>query len=373
MIIVLTQCFPSRVGGIESLISNLSINLSKREKVIVFADQHNFFYDAIYDQSIKESVLVRRIGGIKYFRRRKKIKELKPFLFSNQVKCIIGESWKSFELCIDLLNSNNIPSICLAHGNEIIKKNEKHFLRIKKTLNKVTSIVCNSDYTKNLISNFCLSKPIIKKIYPGACDYSNVEKISIPNIKGDPILLTLARLEKRKGHKEIIFSIKKLITEFPNIKYIVAGAGSELKNLKKLVSELKLEKNVVFVGNVNDAQKKYLFQKVNLMVMPTLDETAKRSIEGFGIAYLEASFYSIPSIASNIGGTSEAVINDKTGIIIEDINELYKAIRDLLTNKTKRNLLGKAAQKRAISEFNWDNISKNYLKLIDNLINSKHN
>ena len=69
MIIILTQCFPSRIGGIENLVSNLSLNLSLNEKVIVFADKHHVFHDAIYDQSIKEKVLVRRIGGIKFFRR----------------------------------------------------------------------------------------------------------------------------------------------------------------------------------------------------------------------------------------------------------------------------------------------------------------
>ena len=58
MIIVLTQCFPSRIGGIESLVSNLAIGLGKKEKVIVFADQHHLFYDAIYDNQYKDKIIV---------------------------------------------------------------------------------------------------------------------------------------------------------------------------------------------------------------------------------------------------------------------------------------------------------------------------
>ena len=46
MILILTQCFPSRVGGIESLVSNLALELGKNNKVIVFADQHHIFYEA---------------------------------------------------------------------------------------------------------------------------------------------------------------------------------------------------------------------------------------------------------------------------------------------------------------------------------------
>ena len=104
MIIILTQCFPSRVGGIDSLVSNLALGLANKEKVIVFADRHHFFYDAIFDNQNKDKILVRRTSGIKFFRRRKKIKELKPFIESKKVKLVISDTWKSFVLGIYYLN-----------------------------------------------------------------------------------------------------------------------------------------------------------------------------------------------------------------------------------------------------------------------------
>ena len=72
------------------------------------------------------------------------------------------------------------------------------------------------------------------------------------------------------------------------------------KNLKKITRELDIVENVNFLGDINENQKKYLFKNTDLMVMPTLDESKKNSIEGFGIAYLEAAFFGIPSIASNL-------------------------------------------------------------------------
>ena len=86
MIIVLTQCFPPRIGGIENLISNLVLHISEKEKIIVFADQQHVFNDTIYDQSVKDKFHVRRISGLKFFRRRKKIRELEPILMSNENK-----------------------------------------------------------------------------------------------------------------------------------------------------------------------------------------------------------------------------------------------------------------------------------------------
>ena len=370
MILILTQCFPSHLGGVESLVSNLALNLSKSEKIIVFADRHHIFYDAIFDNLHKDEILVRRVGGIKYFRRRRKIKEIKPFIESKQVKMVISDSWKSLELGIDYLNINKIPVICLAHGNELLSNNETKTKRIKNVLSKVNCIIANSIFTKNLVKNLTIPELSVDVIYPGASDLRNIDEKKVLNIIGNPIVLTLARLEKRKGHKFIIQSIKKLLSEFPNLQYIIAGNGPELQNLKKIVKLESLEKNITFVGNINDAQKKYLFEKTNLMIMPTLDDTKNCSIEGFGISYLEAAFFSIPSIASNVGGTPEAVINNITGKIINSIDELYPSIRELLINEKQRLDFGQNAQKRAAAEFNWNFIAKKYLSIINALVNT---
>ena len=367
MIVVLTQCFPSRIGGIETLISNLSLSLSKENKVIVFADRHNLFFDSIYDNQVKNNFLVRRIGGLKFFRRRRKVKELKAFISSGKIECVIADSWKSLELTIDLLNDNKIPTICLAHGNELIQTNLNKNKKIFKTLDNCTSVIANSEFTLKLLTKFNLHKTLLNKIYPGVSDLKNIKEKKISTITGSPIVLTLARLEKRKGHINVIKSIKLLKNEFKNIQYVIAGTGPELKNLKKEVKNSELEKNVIFLGNINDSEKKFIFSKTNLLVMPTIDESEKKSIEGFGIVYLESALYGIPSIASNVGGTPEAVLHNKTGIIINKIDELENTIKELLINNEKRNFLGSQAKKRAIEKFNWDDVSKEYINLIKNM------
>ena len=233
MIIILTQCFPSRVGGIESLISNLALGLSLENKVIVFADRHHIFFDAVYDNQVKDKLLIRRTSGLKFFRRRKKIKDLKPFILSDKVKCVIGDSWKSFELCIDLLNNKKIPTICLAHGNELIQKKPKKIEKIINILNKCNSIVTNSEYTLSLIRSHGVKKPILKRIYPGAAFNQNIKEEKLCIDGGNPTILTLARLEKRKGHIYVLKAIQNLINDFKNLKYIIAEDGPDLKFLKE--------------------------------------------------------------------------------------------------------------------------------------------
>jgi phosphatidylinositol alpha-1,6-mannosyltransferase len=369
MIIILTQCFPPKIGGIESLIENLSIELSKTHEVLVLADQYDkkndSDYDTKYDQNI--SINISRISGIKFFRKRKKLSELKKLLSSNKISHVIADSWKSFELTIDTLNSLSIPSICLAHGNELIVKNSSKKLRVISTLDKVTHIVTNSNFTLSLVNDIGITNQKITCIYPGAQNTIHLDEEIISNINGQPVITTLARLEKRKGHAYILSVIAKLKAEHPNILYIIAGSGIEFENLKKITLELDIIKNVIFLDDINENQKKYLFKNTNLMVMPTLDESKKNSIEGFGIAYLEAAYYGIPSIASNVGGTPEAVIHNETGIIISDMSELYTSLKDLLANRSKLDELGKKAKLRAENYFTWEAIGNKYLQLMQNL------
>jgi len=365
MIVFLTQSFPSRLGGIENLVSNLALNLSKKEKILIFADSHNSLKDSAYDSENKKKISVDRTGGLKFFRRRKKIRKLKTFINHNKVKFVIADTWKSMELVIEFLNNKNIPTICLAHGNELLYGNDVKYNRIKDTLNKVSAIIANSQYTKGLIKDLKLKNKNVSFVYPGANDLRKIEKNSFIELKGEPILITLARLEKRKGHVKIIEAVRKLKLKFPSIKYIIAGEGPERNNLKKIVQKYNLNSSIYFVGLVNESQKKFLYEKADLMVMPTLDESKRRSIEGFGIAYLEAAFFSIPSIASNVGGTPEAVLNNKTGVIIKNFKHLYHSIYKILLNKKLLKRLGKNAQTRAIKEFSWRFVIKNYIKKIN--------
>ena len=365
MIIILTQCFPSKIGGIENLIFNLSYYLSKDNKVIVLADQHNVIKDAIFDNKFKNNFLVRRFGGIKYFRKRNKVRELEKIIDLKKVKAIICDSWKSVEIPIQKFKNKNLPYICLVHGNEVIIKNNKHHNRILNCFKGVNKIVSNSEFTKNLIKKINPELKNIRVINPGVSNFDDIIEEEVKLIEGKPTLLTLARLEKRKGHEHILQAISKLKNKYQNIRYIIAGEGEERRYLESLVSLLNISKNVMFIGSVNEGQKKFILNKTDLMIMPTIDESKKLSIEGFGITYIEAALFGIPSIASNVGGTKEAVLHNNTGIIIDNLDELDITISNLIENKIKMKELSENAKKRAQSQLSWVKIIKDYNKLIE--------
>ena len=90
----------------------------------------------------------------------------------------------------------------------------------------------------------------------------------------------------------------------------------------------------------------------------------KNSVEGFGIAFIEAAQYGIPSIGGKDGGASDAIKHKETGIICDgnNLDEIYSSIDLILKNNSYKEL-GKKAKDYA-TKFEWSNIIKDYLKIL---------
>ena len=140
------------------------------------------------------------------------------------------------------------------------------------------------------------------------------------------------------------------------------GYGDEEENIKKLVAELSLQPQVIFFKDISNELKNSLLAKSNVFVMPSV--VHKKSVEGFGIAYVEAAQYGIPSIGGKDGGASDAIKDKETGIICDgnNLEEIYSSIDLVLKNNLYKELGEKA--KEYSTKFEWDNIIKEYLKIL---------
>ena len=157
-------------------------------------------------------------------------------------------------------------------------------------------------------------------------------------------------------------AIKNLKQIYPNIIYICVGYGEEEENIKKLISELNLNENVLLIKNASQNLTNALISKSNIFVMPSIIH--KKSVEGFGISFIEAAELGIPSIGGKDGGASDAIINDKTGLIVDgnNLDEIYSSINKLL-ERNKFMEFGKNAKENS-KNFYWDKIIKKYLEII---------
>tara|TARA_Y100000748_G_C15293372_1_gene409326 strand:- start:233 stop:712 length:480 start_codon:yes stop_codon:yes gene_type:complete len=158
-------------------------------------------------------------------------------------------------------------------------------------------------------------------------------------------------------------ALRNLKQIYPDIVYICIGYGEEEENIKQLVKELDLEAQVMFFKDISNDLKNALVAKSNIFVMPSIIH--KKSVEGFGIVYIEAGQYGVPSIGGKDGGASDAINHNKTGLICDgnDLNEIYSSLDSLIESK-KYIELGKNA-KEYVSKFQWKNIIEEYKKILN--------
>ena len=175
-------------------------------------------------------------------------------------------------------------------------------------------------------------------------------------------MITVSRFEKRKNHEKIIMSLRNLKQLYPNIFYVCIGYGEEEENIKNLVKELNLENHVLFLKNITQELKNALLAKSNVFVMPSI--LYKKSVEGFGIAYIEAAQHGLPSIGGKDGGEADAIKHNETGLICDGnkLEEIYSSIDLILKNNSYKNFINKT--KEFAKNFEWDNIIKQYFKIL---------
>ena len=342
-ILIVTQTFPPRLGGMQSVMSSLALKFSKRYSTIVFPD-HFLPQDHYLRNSSIQYNFTNYPKIIRSLIKKNKINEI---LKNDDV--IICDSWKSLKA----IPKNNNKVIMLAHGQELLSKsNQKKFIKL---VGKVTNIIPNSNFTKDLIVNISYSLKSKIKIIPPTYEISddkfNIKKNRTINKKIH--LITISRLEERKGFVPLIKALKILLDneKINCFEWSIYGKGEFKKDIENSIIDNQLTKFVKLKGFINDKKKHDVLMNSDLFLMPSYQ--VNNSIEGFGISYIEAAKYGIPSISGIEGGVKDAVINKKSGWNVNPLDEkkLVKVLFTAITNHTLRKRFGENARKLFVEEF----------------------
>ena len=359
MYLIITRSFPPELGGMQSLMWGLSRELSKNFMIKVFADyteDHKKFDE-------QASFSIERVGGIKLLRKYRKAQLVNEFIKYNKIEGIVADHWKSLELI-----KSSKKKFCLIHSKEINHpKGSSLNKRVLNVLNNIEKVIANSEFTKNLAIQCGVNENNIVVINPGIDLAKELDKKTMNKVESllkvkTPRLITVSRFDKRKNHEKVLMAVRNLKQIYPNIVYICIGYGEEEQNLKDLVNELDLSGQVMFFKEITDDLKNALVAKSNIFVMPSVKY--KSSVEGFGIAYIEAAQYGVPSLGGADGGAADAIQHDKTGLICDgnNLDEIYSSLNSMIENK-KYLHFGKNA-KELSSKFDWSNTIDEYKKVL---------
>ena len=170
----------------------------------------------------------------------------------------------------------------------------------------------------------------------------------------------IAVFDKVKGHKYLFNAIKLMLDENINdIECLIVGTGREEQSLKSWVNKYGLTKYIKFLGFVDDLSK--IMINIDVLVVPSTQES-------FGMSAVEAMSMKIPVIATDVGGLPEVVLHNKTGIIVENSNEL--AIKNALVYlKNNPNIQIELGNNGPLHVYNNFNIIDNIIKTENILAN----
>jgi glycogen(starch) synthase len=178
-----------------------------------------------------------------------------------------------------------------------------------------------------------------------------------------PRLLCLGRLTPQKGFDLAVTAFATVRRSFPNARLIIAGDGKERTLLEQQAVQLGVKEVVDFLGWVAPDTVPSLLNTATLVLMPS-------RFEGLPVVALQAELMARPIIATRIGGLSEIVVQEETGLLVEpeDSSSLAEAIVTLLTHPETAMRMGLAARRRAQAMFNMTQCVDAYDTLYQALI-----
>lgn len=172
-----------------------------------------------------------------------------------------------------------------------------------------------------------------------------------------PMLVTVGRIaEEHKGHGLLLDALPGILATAPRARWVVIGDGPLRPALERRARETGVAGAVRFLGRVDDATKGAVLRASRALVMLSRLPPGRVGFEGFGIVYVEAALAGIPAVAGDAGGASEAVVDGRTGIVVDadDRAAVVAAVAGLLRDPRRAADLGRAAKARAEDEFTWD-------------------
>lgn len=381
-LIIISQDFPPETGGIQTYSYQIARRLAdKCTKLTVFVPDKRGAETV--DNGIDAEVRRISIANTLLFLPLMYI--LPAFARKRKTEAIFHSQWQTVLPSILAKKAGSIQKIAIAaHARELLFNPFKNTLMAslyeryqKYVLSHGDIFFPVSNYTAALLRENGVSANKIQVVINGT-DPEQFKPLKTNGIKqklglnGKKIILTLTRLVSRKGIDTVIKAMPAVLRKMPEVHYVIAGEGEDEEKLKKLVDHYNLNDSVTFIGRVGYGELTNVYNMCDVFVMPS--KTIPPDVEGFGIVFLEANACVRPVIGSNSGGIPDAIINQKTGLIVneQDVKELSEALLDLLTNPEKALLLGKNGRKRVLHEANWDCSTKKIFNHLQNVLHKDH-
>ncbi|MFQ6062945.1 MAG: glycosyltransferase [Methanosarcinales archaeon] len=387
-------------GGQPIYIKDICRLLSKNYKIDIFTRKKNESEEEIVELFPDVNVIRIKAGPVEFVPKEKIYLYLSEF-FMNTVRwieknkknysLIHSHYWYSGSVAHKLKDYFEIPMVHNFHSlgkvkYDVLKEAKPPFadmrlLEEELILKNANAIIASTPQElKNILDLYGVTGENIDLIRAGVDErlFKPVEKteaIEETGLDFENTILFVGRITKAKGLRILIKALKKLKTEFnKELKLLIVGGdisgamhseieSKEKKYIKKLIEELELTDDVIFLGPVEREKLPYYYSLADVCVVPSIYET-------FGLVAVEAMACGTPVIASKVGGLAHTVKDGYSGLhfVPGRSDHLAKKILEIITDSEKLRKMGINARIGTSREFGLERNVKQIRELYESLL-----
>ena len=369
--LLVTEVFPPQTGGSGRWLYEVYRRMAG---VVVAAGEHAGAeeFDAGQELAIERMPLTFDSWGVfsgrgvsRYWRAYRRLAKLARRQRATELHCgkCLPEGWLAWML----KQAHGLRYVCYVHGEElsVVQKSRELTWMTRRVLGGARLVVANSQNTARLLrEQWPVADKRLAVLHPGVDAQRFVpaerdgERRQKLGWSGRQVVLTVGRLQIRKGHDMLIRALPAIARRVPHVLYAIVGDGAERPRLEKLASELGVRELVRFHGEPADDELIDCYQQCDLFALPNREVNG--DFEGFGMVLVEAQACGKAVIAGASGGTSETMQVGRTGLLVpcEGPEKLAEAVSELLVDEPRREAMGLSARQWALGQFDWASLAQ---------------
>ncbi len=366
-LLIITQDFPPRIGGIENYTRQVSLRLAASHDTTVVAP-------LVRGSAAVDAMLPFRVVRVPVPPNALPL-ALRPvlnhLLKRGQFDATLHSQWQTARFALQARERGHIGRVFIAaHGRELLIRPDPALARVTRayenrrrhSLAEADLVFAVSRYTAEIACRQGARQERVV-VVPNGVDPTHLASSTGSMLrdrlgaKQGPVLLTVCRLVPRKGVDLVLRSLPELLRSFPDLVYVVVGDGPERRRLQTLAAGLGVARSVRWEGRIAHAEIRHYFAACDLFVLAP--RNLEPDVEGFGLVYLEAAAAGKPVVASDAGGIADAVVNGETGLLVPEGSgaHLSGAIINLLSNPEWGARLAAGGKTRVLNRMTWDVIA----------------
>jgi phosphatidyl-myo-inositol dimannoside synthase len=253
--------------------------------------------------------------------------------------------------------------IASTHGHEVgwsmLPLARTALRRIGNHTDVVTFI---SHYTRDRFASAFGPRAALEHLPPGV-DTDRFEPNSVARAElraryrlgGRPVIVCVSRLVPRKGQDMLIRALPAIRQRVAGAALVIVGGGPYRTTLHRLAHQFGVAEHVVFTDGVPSDELPAHHAMADVFAMPCRTRGAGLDVEGLGIVYLEASASGVPVVAGRSGGAPESVLDGETGLVVDgwDVGAIAAAVGDVLADPDRGAQMGAAGRRWVVDNWQW--------------------